>query len=87
MNYSVFVFLHSEHLSCMFVSNNKKYLFHTVFHNIHAKQLTMKLPKMPTKNTRFLRIIIQTHAQIPIMSNRYFVTTATFSRVSFGEFF
>ena len=48
-----FRFLYSEHLSCMFVSNNKKYLFHTVFHNIHAKQLTMKLPKMPTKKHAF----------------------------------
>ena len=53
MNYSVFVFLYSEHLSCMFVSNNKKYLFHTVFHNIHDKQLTMKLPKKPTKKHAF----------------------------------
>ena len=44
--------LFSEDLSCMFVSNNKKYPFHTVFHNIHAKQLTMKLPKKPTKKTR-----------------------------------
>ena len=45
--------LFSEDLSCMFSSNNKKYPFHTVFHNIHAKQLTMKLPKKPTKKHAF----------------------------------
>ena len=53
MNYSVFFFLYSGHYLAFLSQIDKKDLFHTVFHNIHAKQLTMKLPKRPTKKDAF----------------------------------
>ena len=47
-----------------------------MFHNIYAKQVTMKIPKKPISESRFSRILIHTPAQIAIMSNRRFVNTA-----------
>ena len=63
-NSSLFYYMNSMHYDAFIFFSIKKYLFHTVFHNIHAKQLATKLPKSQLKYTRFSRMKIHIHAQI-----------------------
>ena len=43
--------MHSVFIFC--ILNIAKYLFHTLFYNIYAKQLTVELPRKPTKKHAF----------------------------------